>query len=60
VTGRRAIREPKPLQPGDVPLTWADITKASQTLGYQPATRLEEGLAHFVGWYRSTAAQRVT
>lgn len=58
-TGRRAVREPKPLQPGDVPLTWADITKASQVLGYQPATILEDGLARFVTWYRSMAARQV-
>jgi UDP-glucuronate 4-epimerase len=60
VTGRKAIREPKPLQPGDVPLTWANITKASKALSYSPATRLEEGLTRFVAWYRSTAAKRVT
>ena len=60
VTGRSAIREQKPLQPGDVPLTWANITKAAKVLDYHPATRLEEGLARFVAWYRSTAANRVT
>jgi UDP-glucuronate 4-epimerase len=60
VTGRKAIREQKPLQPGDVPLTWADITKASKALGYSPATGLEEGLTRFVAWYRSTAARRLT
>jgi UDP-glucuronate 4-epimerase len=60
VTGRKAIREQKPLQPGDVPLTWANITKASRTLGYSPATGLEEGLTRFVAWYRSTAARRAT
>jgi len=59
-TGRKAIREQKPLQPGDVPLTWADISKASKALGYKPATGLEEGLTRFVAWYRSTAAERVT
>ncbi len=41
VTGRKAIREQKPLQPGDVPLTWADTTKASKALSYSPATGLE-------------------
>jgi len=44
----------------DLPLTWADITKASKALGYSPATGLEEGLTRFVAWYRSTAARRVT
>src|SRR6266849_5241049 len=36
VTGRKALRVQKPLQAGDVPLTWADTTKAGQQLGYQP------------------------
>jgi UDP-glucuronate 4-epimerase len=59
VTGRKAIREQKPLQPGDVPLTWANITKASKALGYSPTTGLDEGLSRFVAWYRSTAAKRI-
>ena len=59
VTGRKAIREQKPLQPGDVPLTWANIGKASKALGYSPATGLEDGLTRFVAWYRSIAAKRV-
>jgi UDP-glucuronate 4-epimerase len=57
-TGKKAIRDPKPLQPGDVPLTWADVTKAGRLLGYRPATRLEQGLEKFVAWYRSAAAFR--
>jgi UDP-glucuronate 4-epimerase len=52
-TGRKAIREPKPLQPGDVPITWADITKAGRVLGYRPSMRLKDGLTKFVAWYRS-------
>ena len=53
-TGHKAIREQKPMQPGDVPLTWADISKAAKLLGYKPKTRLEEGLPRFVAWYRAT------
>ncbi len=53
VTGRRVIRQTQPLQPGDVPLTWADISRSSSLLGYRPATPLEEGLKKFVQWYRS-------
>jgi UDP-glucuronate 4-epimerase len=60
VTGRRAIRELKPLQPGDVPLTWANITKAATALGYRPAISLEEGLARFVAWYRSKGVEHST
>jgi UDP-glucuronate 4-epimerase len=59
-TGRKADRQRKPLQPGDVPLTWADVSKAARMLGYRPATRIEEGLQRFVAWYRSVAASRVS
>ena len=52
-TGRRALRQQKPSQLGDVPITWADISKSSRVLGYRPSTRLEEGLKKFVAWYRS-------
>ena len=38
------------IQPGDVPLTWADVSLASQLLGYRPTTTLEQGLAEFVRW----------
>jgi UDP-glucuronate 4-epimerase len=53
-TSRSALREQKPPQPGDVPLTWADIRKAERLLGYRPATPLRQGLRRFVEWYRST------
>jgi UDP-glucuronate 4-epimerase len=58
VTGRRAIREWRPVQPGDTPLTWADISKASRLLSYQPATPLKEGLTSFVKWYRQMGSLR--
>ena len=58
VTGRKAQRDVKPLQPGDVPLTWADISKAGRLLGYHPSTPLEAGLVKFVAWYRSAPALR--
>ena len=57
-TGKKAICEQKPPQPGDVPLTWADISKAGRLLGYRPATSLEAGLQRFVAWYRAAAAKR--
>ena len=53
-TGRRAIRQQKPLQPGDVPLTWADISKARRMLGYCPEVPLDEGLRRSVNWFRSS------
>jgi UDP-glucuronate 4-epimerase len=52
IIGKRAILEQNPAQPGDVPLTWADTSKACRLLGYRPAMRLEEGLERFVAWYR--------
>ena len=52
-TGKKAIRKQEGLQQGDVPLTWADISKAEQLLSYQPRTTLEEGLEKFVTWYRA-------
>jgi UDP-glucuronate 4-epimerase len=56
VTGRVAIRDQRALQPGDVPITWANIDKATQMLGYRPATALEEGLEKFVRWFRNARA----
>lgn len=55
VTGHKAICEWRSPQPGDSPLTWADISKASHLLGYRPATSLEAGLTGFVSWYRAAA-----
>jgi UDP-glucuronate 4-epimerase len=52
VSGRKAILERHPMQPGDVPLTWASIEKAGRMLAYRPGTRLEDGLKKFVDWYR--------
>ncbi|HWZ41874.1 MAG TPA: NAD-dependent epimerase/dehydratase family protein [Candidatus Saccharimonadales bacterium] len=51
-TGLPARRKRLPLQAGDLPVTMADISKAGNLLGFQPSTQLEEGLAHFVAWYR--------
>ncbi len=60
ITGKPVIRDTKPLQPGDVPLTWADISKSSRLLGYRPSTSLDDGLRRFVAWYRSAPpAQRL-
>jgi UDP-glucuronate 4-epimerase len=41
-----------PMQPGDVPITFADIEKAKSRLGYQPTTSLKDGLARFVEWFK--------
>jgi UDP-glucuronate 4-epimerase len=50
--GREAIIDRKPLQPGDVPQTFADISKARRLLGYDPRTPIEEGIRRFVEWFR--------
>lgn len=49
--GKRAKVNQLPEQPGDVPLTCADISKAKRLLGYKPTTRLSEGLPKFVEWF---------
>lgn len=50
--GKKAIIERKPLQPGDVPITYADISKAKQKLNYQPTTDIVDGIREFVKWYK--------
>ena len=53
--GKKAAREFLPPQPGDVDRTYADVTKAVNELGYNPATTIEDGLARFVQWLRQNA-----
>ena len=53
-TGKKALQERLPEQPGDVPITWANIDKAKRLLGYAPKTAMEQGLRNFVAWYRSS------
>jgi UDP-glucuronate 4-epimerase len=50
----RIVRLPN--QPGDVPLTYADITLARSELGYEPSTTLDDGIAAFIDWYRKESA----
>ena len=50
--GRKAERRLLPMQPGDVPSTWADISDLAATVGYRPATPVTEGVNRFVQWYR--------
>ncbi len=56
--GQKAKIQQLPEQPGDVPLTCADIAKAKKLLGYQPQTRFKEGLPKFVQWFLGSAASR--
>jgi len=50
--GVRAVRVAAPAQPGDVPATYADITRARELLGWEPRVGLDEGLARFGAWLR--------
>jgi UDP-glucuronate 4-epimerase len=50
--GKKAVIDLKPMQPGDVPETFADITASTRDLGYKPVTNIEQGLPKFIEWYR--------
>ncbi|HVH03923.1 MAG TPA: NAD-dependent epimerase/dehydratase family protein [Amaricoccus sp.] len=50
--GRTALTEDLPLQPGDVPDTWADCARLAAATGWRPATPVAEGVARFAAWYR--------
>jgi UDP-glucuronate 4-epimerase len=49
---KRAVVERLPPQPGDVPVTWADISKARRRIAYEPRTTLSVGIERFVKWLR--------
>jgi len=50
--GKKAVIDRQPLQPGDVPITFADVTKARERLDYRPTTKIEQGIPKFVEWFR--------
>lgn len=50
--GRKAEIDFQPMQPGDVPATYADVSAISRDLGYKPTTSIVEGVPNFVRWYR--------
>ena len=53
--GREAVRVMRPMQPGDVTATWADLSRIRALTGYSPKVALAEGLPRFVAWYRAFA-----
>ena len=55
-TGRRARLDRQPMQPGDVPVTFASVEKAERLLGFRARVPLEEGLKRAVAWHRASAA----
>jgi UDP-glucuronate 4-epimerase len=57
--GKKALVERKPNQPGDVPRTWADVSKSGRLLAYSPKVKIEEGIPLFVDWFRRVARNSV-
>ncbi|GIX07543.1 MAG: epimerase [Candidatus Poribacteria bacterium] len=51
--GRKALRRYLPPNPGDMPITYADLSKAKRLLGYAPRVPFEEGIARFVEWFKT-------
>ena len=50
--GRKAKIEMLPMQPGDVPATYADVDDLMRDVGFRPSTSIEDGVARFIAWYR--------
>ncbi|HSH95054.1 MAG TPA: GDP-mannose 4,6-dehydratase, partial [Roseimicrobium sp.] len=55
--GKAAVIDRQPHQPGDVPITYADISRAREKLGYQPRIKIEQGIPRFVEWFRTVNAR---
>ena len=55
--GRTAVRDLQPMQPGDVPATFADTRALTDWIGFSPQTPLAEGVERFARWYRTWQSQ---
>jgi len=55
--GKKAEKNLLPMQPGDVPVTYADVTDLADAVGFSPDTSIEDGIARFVDWYREYYGQ---
>jgi UDP-glucuronate 4-epimerase len=53
--GRDPIIDRQPMQPGDVPITYADISKAREMLDYDPQVKIEDGIPRFIEWFKTVA-----
>ena len=53
VLGREAVKDYRPMQPGDVPRTFADISRARAELDYAPKVKIAEGIERFAEWFRA-------
>ncbi|GAI51590.1 unnamed protein product, partial [marine sediment metagenome] len=51
--GKKARMRYLPDQPGDLPITFADLTKSRKVLGYNPRIEIKEGIKRFIEWHRS-------
>jgi UDP-glucuronate 4-epimerase len=51
--GKKALKKFLPMQPGDVPRTWADTSELERVVGYKPQVSLEEGVRSFADWFKS-------
>ena len=56
--GRTVEKRLLPMQPGDVPDTWADVSALRRDVGYAPGTSIEDGVARFIAWYREYSAKK--
>jgi UDP-glucuronate 4-epimerase len=52
--GKKAVIDRQPMQPGDVPITFADISKARAKLGYNPQVKIGPGIKMFAEWFRKS------
>jgi UDP-glucuronate 4-epimerase len=50
--GIKAVKQLLPIQPGDVPLTFADVSELVKDTGYKPNTPFQQGVINFVNWYK--------
>ncbi|MBI4766803.1 MAG: NAD-dependent epimerase [Deltaproteobacteria bacterium] len=50
--GKKALKNLMPIQPGDVPATFADVADLTRAVGFKPATSIEDGIQRFVDWYK--------
>ena len=53
--GKQAILSPQPIPPGDVPITFADLSRSRTMLGYAPQVSFRDGIRRMVEWFRQTA-----
>ena len=56
--GKKAVIDRQPMQPGDVPITFADISKARAKLGYNPQVKIEQGIKMFAEWFKKSQIEQ--